>query len=80
MVAEDSAKNASILKAICAEGDWCATSAKSNGLRWVSESGAKRMDSPPLATTTGEYSPAGSRMMISFFPFFNQHPGINKVC
>ena len=24
--------------------------------------------------------PNRSRMMISFFPFFNQHPGINKVC
>lgn len=53
MVADDSARKASILKAICAEGDWWETSARSKGLRCVSESGAKRMDSPPLATTTG---------------------------
>ena len=61
MVAEDSARKASILNAICAEGDWWATSARSKGFRCVPESGAKRIDSPPLASTTGEYSPAWGR-------------------
>lgn len=31
-------------------------------------------------STTAFSGPNRSRMMISFFPFFNQHPGINKVC
>ena len=65
IVALDSARKASILKAIWAERDWCATSERSKGFRCVSASGAKRMHSPPLADTTGEYSPAGSRTMIS---------------
>ena len=65
IVAEESARNASILKAICAAVDWCATSDRSKGFRCVPESGAKRIDSPPLPVTTGLYSPAGSRMMIS---------------
>jgi hypothetical protein len=62
IVAPESARNASILKARCAAGGCPATSARSKGLRQAPEPGPSFTETPPLGTTTLAYSPAGSKM------------------
>ena len=65
MVALESASIASILKASCAWFALSATSERSKGFMNVSVSGEKRMQVPPAGSTTGAYSPAGSKTITS---------------
>ena len=65
MVALESASIASILKASCAWLALSATSERSKGFMNVSVSGEKRMQVPPAGSTTGAYSPAGSKTITS---------------
>ena len=65
IMAEESAKKASILNASCAASALPSTSDRSKGLSAVSASGARRTFTPPRASMRLPYSPAGSKMMIS---------------
>lgn len=65
IIADERARKASILNAICDADARPSTSAKSNGFMCVSESGAKRMFTPSVLSMTFPYSPAGSKMMTS---------------
>ena len=64
-MAEERARNASILKAIWAASALPSTSVRSKGFMDVSESGARRMFWPLQLPTRVEYSPAGSKMTTS---------------
>ena len=65
MVALESASIASILNASCAWFALSATSERSKGFMNVSVSGENLMHVPPAGSTTGAYSPAGSKTITS---------------